>query len=130
MPHAALRRIVLEPGIGWTESMALGRRLNHPTNSPKLKWIGAKVRQPANSPATVRTDLPRKHAAKQKPGDDPAFVFVVAKSQARKTRVIDPATYPRILFPDNSLPANSKSFRRRYDDYRDEFCAGVKSESR
>jgi len=88
------------------------------------------VQPPQVSPATVRTDLPRKHAAKQKPGDDPAFVFVVAKSQARKTRVIDPATYPRILFPDNSLPANSKSFRRRYDDYRDEFCAGVKSESR
>jgi len=31
--------------------MAMGRRLNHPTNSPKLKWIGAKVRQPTYSPA-------------------------------------------------------------------------------
>jgi hypothetical protein len=28
----------------------------------------------------------------------------VAKSQARKTRVIDPAINPRIRFPDNSLP--------------------------
>jgi len=34
----------------------------------------------------------------------PALLFVVARSQARKTRVIDPATYPRIRFPDNSLP--------------------------
>jgi len=57
-----------------------------------------------NGPSTGRGNGATEASRASLSSEASGLLFVVAKSQARKTRVIAPAIYPRIRFPDNSLP--------------------------